>query len=1365
MSGWKKILLTTVLLIIALILALYAFLSFYDFNNFKPAIAGVVKDAIGRELTISGNVEFELGIRPTLVVENVSLQNASWSSTPDLAQVKRLEVQIAVLPLIIGKFDFAHLVLVEPAVIVEFNSSGTSNFSFDTSSEEKDESAIPPPPLIFSDVLIEKGLFTYKDVKSSFNFSVRIDRLAAEIPGFDKPLQLKFKGAFDDVPLTLDGTVGPIWAWVEPGYSLPANFTVKSAGTSVRIKGELRDPVNLKDLTFDIAARGSSVSEVAKLAGLPDVPELGAFKLDVRVSDPEDHLGVEKLNIQIGTEELAAISLTGDIKDLFALQGINLNFSVLGKDSTKLTQFGLPALLERGAFRVSARISDTEAKVITVSDLSVVLGENEFNGQVNLNLAEKIPFLTAGLASQKFRFGQFNLDLKMTGPVEKPAIKKLDLKIGTPDLAEIHLNGIIDDLIKLQGVNIDFQARGKDLANLEQVIGQPPPVRGSFSAAGKVLIPVHKNLEIPDLKITIGKNDIRGSLNLDLRGVRPQLKAKLSLPKLDLPSVLLPELAGQGWAKGLDQVRPVKLAVSLAGFSREIVLKKVDLQAGSLKSAEVRLTGSVEDLVARRGIDLKFSLRGNELTKLKEIIGQPFLFVPVPGQGTYAISGKISDPAPSDFKVNDFKLKLADTELTGRLGFNLATQSPQYEVDLSTRKFNLKPVPIPKEATYANLNKIDDLGPLKIHSKVIVKGSQWFLSKLELQAGSEQLLAVRVKGSIKDLTTQSGIDLNFNIQGNEVANLVKITGQSIPLKGSYALSGRLKGSAKKQYKLGNLAFKLGKNNITGSLDLDLSGNQLRLATDLVASKFSLRPVTFPDLETLSRIEDLGPLKLAFKLVGAGKKLALADLNFNLGRKNLIEVLLKGSISDLSAVKGIKLEFSVKGNDLSNFKKMGGPDIPYPGPFNVSGQFIDSAPNVYKIPAFDAAWGDNKSKGWLELVLSGKRPHLKAELSVDKLDLRPLLAEDKQKATVKVQSTEPVVQKDQKSKAKAESSKSRVQNGKVFPSEPLPLAGLRTIDVDLKLRSKQVLFRTIALRDVIMDALLKDGNLEIRPFKFTIGGGNADVRFNLRSQEKPAALAATLAIDQLEIGPMLDQLGYQRSVEGNMDTTFNLDGSGDSVADLMAGLNGNIRIAMSDGRADSKYLELLEKYLGSGVLGMLNPFQQKRKYTQINWFVNHITIKHALADVKILIDTDQTSIFSAGDVNLKTESLDLGIKPTPKKGALPANISFSFKEFSQPFRLGGTLANPHLAIDPGRTAFVIGKMAGALALGPIGIAAFFADVSVGKQDPCAVALGVTAKTDQASGAKKAGESSKETAAGDEKKKEKKSGVFFKRLFGK
>jgi hypothetical protein len=127
-------------------------------------------------------------------------------------------------------------------------------------------------------------------------------------------------------------------------------------------------------------------------------------------------------------------------------------------------------------------------------------------------------------------------------------------------------------------------------------------------------------------------------------------------------------------------------------------------------------------------------------------------------------------------------------------------------------------------------------------------------------------------------------------------------------------------------------------------------------------------------------------------------------------------------------------------------------------------------------------------------------------------------------------------------------------------------------------------------------------------------------------------------------------------------------------------------------------------------------------------------------------------------------LNLGIKPTPKKGhglSGVGSVSFSLKELSRPFRLGGTLAKPSLAIDPGRTALTLGKLAGALALGPVGLGAFFADVSVGKQDPCPLALEAVSQTSQPAADGKKGDQ----ASDKESKKEKKSGGFFKRLFGK
>ena len=321
-----------------------------------------------------------------------------------------------------------------------------------------------------------------------------------------------------------------------------------------------------------------------------------------------------------------------------------------------------------------------------------------------------------------------------------------------------------------------------------------------------------------------------------------------------------------------------------------------------------------------------------------------------------------------------------------------------------------------------------------------------------------------------------------------------------------------------------------------------------------------------------------------------------------------------------------------------------------------------------------------------------------------------------------------------------------------------------IDADIKFRGKQIFLPALAFDDNIIEILLENGDLRMDPFDFTVGGGRADILIDLRQQDILPSLTVETAVDQLDVGAMLQELGYSRSLEGMLDGRINLSGKGASAAELMGGLNGFVVIKMVDGQASSRYLDLLQRYLGSNALQLLNPFQAKREFAPINCFVKNIEITDGLADVTLLMDTDQTSIFGLGDVNLKTEELDLGIKPTPKKTyglSSVGGVSFSLKELSRPFRLRGTLTQPALVIAPGRTAVTMGKLAGALALGPVGLAAFFGDISVGKQDPCPLALEAVAPNFQtAEGGEKEDKTSEK-----EGKKEKKSGGIFRRLFGK
>jgi hypothetical protein len=103
---WKLILGISGGLILVLLVVFYVILSSYDFNKLKPQIARSVKEATGRELTLGGEIRLKIGFMPVLVVERVSFQNAPWGSQPEMAKIKRFEVQMALLPLIFGNIDF-----------------------------------------------------------------------------------------------------------------------------------------------------------------------------------------------------------------------------------------------------------------------------------------------------------------------------------------------------------------------------------------------------------------------------------------------------------------------------------------------------------------------------------------------------------------------------------------------------------------------------------------------------------------------------------------------------------------------------------------------------------------------------------------------------------------------------------------------------------------------------------------------------------------------------------------------------------------------------------------------------------------------------------------------------------------------------------------------------------------------------------------------------------------------------------------------------------------------------------------------------------------------------------------------------------
>ena len=72
-------------------------------------------------------------------------------------------------------------------------------------------------------------------------------------------------------------------------------------------------------------------------------------------------------------------------------------------------------------------------------------------------------------------------------------------------------------------------------------------------------------------------------------------------------------------------------------------------------------------------------------------------------------------------------------------------------------------------------------------------------------------------------------------------------------------------------------------------------------------------------------------------------------------------------------------------------------------------------------------------------------------------------------------------------------------------------------------------------------------------------------------------------------------------------------------------------------------------------------------------------------------------FGSGEINLKTEEIDFGVSPKPRKG-----LGLSLGGLAKLVHVGGTLAEPKIQLDPKDLAVKYGKYTAAVATGGLSL---------------------------------------------------------------
>ncbi|NTV56217.1 MAG: AsmA family protein [Deltaproteobacteria bacterium] len=305
---WKWILGIAAIVVLFFTFALLVILSNLDFNRLKPLLIQVVKQETGRNLEIRGAMDLKLGLRPSLVMDDVLFQNAPGGATPEMVKIKRLEAEVLVLPLLNKEIRITRLVLLEPDFLIERDKSGRWNFEFEKPETFPQKDAppqgFPLPRIGFQQVQVEKGRVSYPDEESGTLCCLSLDLFTASSESMESPVVLAFSGSYKEKPIELRGTVGSLLLLKEPGRGYPVDLIAKAAGAQLKVKGTIHDILNLRGLSLKASAEVQSTSQMAAFLGESLPVEFGPLQATAAISDA----GVKIYNLS----DLRVSSKAGD---------------------------------------------------------------------------------------------------------------------------------------------------------------------------------------------------------------------------------------------------------------------------------------------------------------------------------------------------------------------------------------------------------------------------------------------------------------------------------------------------------------------------------------------------------------------------------------------------------------------------------------------------------------------------------------------------------------------------------------------------------------------------------------------------------------------------------------------------------------------------------------------------------------------------------------------------------------------------------------------------------------------------------------------------------------------------------------------
>jgi hypothetical protein len=234
------------------------------------------------------------------------------------------------------------------------------------------------------------------------------------------------------------------------------------------------------------------------------------------------------------------------------------------------------------------------------------------------------------------------------------------------------------------------------------------------------------------------------------------------------------------------------------------------------------------------------------------------------------------------------------------------------------------------------------------------------------------------------------------------------------------------------------------------------------------------------------------------------------------------------------------------------------------------------------------------------------------------------------------------------------------------------AGLRNLDADITFDARRFHAAELrALQSVHLRAALgasRQGSAEL-----DLGwaeGGRTSGRFRLDLRQPIAGVEASLDAEDLPLRSLLPAQAEGKAITGTLQGRADLKASGNTLAAQRASASGSGTLKLRDGTISS----LLDAEMGLEAGKLLRTVLSGSDALALPCAATRFKVGGGRAHLsEIVIDSANTRVGGSGNVNLRDDTIDLVLTPTPKRPGL---------DLKRSIRLSGPLPRPrHELIDP------------------------------------------------------------------------------------